>query len=305
MASSEKQNEILAYLNGFWIEADRLSISFGDLGFLQGVTVVERLRTFGHRPFRLEEHMRRFRRSLEILGWDAGAMAEPMEVAVGELLPRNGALVRPGDDWSIVLVVTPGRTSDARAPTLCVHGHPLPFIEWADQYARGVEVAISDVRQVPGSCWPAELKCRSRMHYYLADRQAGATGPGVRALLVDQEGNLGEAATANVVLYFEGRGFVTPHRSKVLPGISLAVLLELASRLGIPVQEADIRPEELARADEVMLTSTSVCLLPVVRQNGHAVGPGAPGPIFRRLLQAWSELVGIDIADQARRMSGQ
>ncbi len=299
-AHSETRKQPLAYWNKKWIEATALSIPMDDLGFLQGVAIVERLRTFRHQLFCLEQHLQRLHRSLEIVGWDAEGICDEIASTVCQLLPKNKDLLHEGDDWSIVAVVTPGKTPDASQPTLYVHGHPLPFADWAHQYEQGIEVVLSDVRQVPNSCWPAELKCRSRMHYYLADRQASQCSPGARAILPDQNGNLGEASTANVVIYNKDQGLITPRKKNVLPGISLQVLFELAGQLNIPCVETDISPEQFAQAEEAFLTSTSVCLLPIVRQNGKQVGAGIPGPVYGRLLGAWSELVGVDIGEQAR-----
>ncbi len=291
----------LAYFNGQWIPSADLRIPFTDLGFLQGVTVVERLRTFLHRPFRLEAHMQRLRRSLEIVGLDVEPIMDQLEMGIGQLLTRNSAMLRDGDDWSIVVLVTPGSSAAASKPTLCVHGGPLPFTDWARFYREGVAVALTGIRQVPANCWPSALKCRSRMHYYLADQQATAIHPGARAILLDQKGHLAEASTANVVVYFKNRGLVTPRMENVLLGISLEVLLELADQLNIPWDRVDISPEEFAQADEAFLTSTSVCMLPIVKQNGRPLGSGVPGPIFHRLLEAWSNLVGLDVAGQAKR----
>ena len=79
--------------------------------------------------------------------------------------------------------------------------------------------------------------------------------------------------------------------------------MELADRLKIPCRRDDISPEKFAQADEAFLTSTSVCMLPIVEQNGRPIGTGVPGPTFARLLGAWSDLVGLDVAQQAVRES--
>jgi branched-subunit amino acid aminotransferase/4-amino-4-deoxychorismate lyase len=96
---------------------------------------------------------------------------------------------------------------------------------------------------------------------------------------------------------------VVPRLDGVLPGISQAFLFELADELGIPRQEGDIPPDELFAADEVLLTSTSVCVLPVVQVDARTIGAGAPGPTYRQMLAAWSQRVGIDIAAQARHFA--
>jgi branched-subunit amino acid aminotransferase/4-amino-4-deoxychorismate lyase len=294
-----------AYLNGEWVDAAALAIPVSDLGFALGVAVVERWRTFGGVPFRVDEHLARLRRSLEIVGWDAEALAAEVRRGVQEFTVRNARLLAPGDDWSIAAFVTPGATSDARQPTVGVHGGPLEFAGWAQKFETGVDICITDVRQVPANCWPPELKCRSRMHYYLADREADRRCPGARAVLLDQRGFIGEASTANVIAYFQDRGLVTPRLEGVLPGISQQVLFELADDEGLSHDEADLLPSDLAAADEVFLTSTSICLQPVVQQDGRPIADGRPGPVYRRLLSAWSQRVGVDIAAQARQFANR
>jgi branched-subunit amino acid aminotransferase/4-amino-4-deoxychorismate lyase len=148
---------------------------------------------------------------------------------------------------------------------------------------------------------PRELKCRSRMHYFLADQQARAVDPQARALLLDDDGSVLEATTANVLVYRKSSGLLSPPRSRILPGISVAATHELADALGICQHEADMQIADVHSADEVLLTSTSTCILPVVRLNGQRIGEGAPGPIYRQLLAAWRQLAGLDIADQARQ----
>jgi branched-chain amino acid aminotransferase len=294
-----------AYLNGEWIDASTLSVPVTDLGFMLGATIVERLRTFGGRPFRVEEHLRRLSHSLEIVGCDPASLASGVGQIIGEFARRNAELIAPDDDWTITAFITPGQTSDGARPTVCVHGGPLPFAGWAHKFETGVDICITDIRQVPANCWPPELKCRSRMHYYLADREADRRCSGARAVLLDQRGFIGEASTANVVAWLADRGLVTPRLEGVLPGISQQMLFELADELGLAHAEADLLPNDLAAADEVFLTSTSICLQPVVHQDGKPIGDGLPGPIYRQLLAAWSHKVGVDIAAQARQFASR
>jgi branched-subunit amino acid aminotransferase/4-amino-4-deoxychorismate lyase len=83
------------------------------------------------------------------------------------------------------------------------------------------------------------------------------------------------------------------------------VVQDLAAKLGLPFITRPLTVDELHSANEAMLTSTSVCLLPVVQCDGQPIGDGSPGPIYRRLLDSWSELVGLDVAAQARRFSSR
>lgn len=295
-----------AYFNGEWIDDRALAIPVGDPGFALGVTITERLRTFGGRIWRQTEHVRRLHRSAEIVGIDP-AVASELDAAITEFMRRHEPLRAAAkadgveDDWTIVVFATPGVDGE---PTRCVHGYPLEFRHWAHQYDAGVSLWTSSHRQTPENCWPAELKCRSRMHYYLADQEAQRREPGARALLLDQDGYVGEASTANVVIYNEGEGIVSPRMAKVLPGVSVAVLRKLAESEGVPFVERDITIEEFRAADEAWLSSTSICLLPIVRCDGEAIGAGKPGPVYGRMLGAWDRAVGLDVAEQARSRAG-
>jgi branched-subunit amino acid aminotransferase/4-amino-4-deoxychorismate lyase len=293
-----------AYLNGNWIPASDLRIGIDDLGFLVGATVTERLRTFGGQVFRLDEHLQRLRHSLEIVGLDADAIACQVADAIPEFLARNRDQIEPDDDWSIVAFATPGVSGTSR-PTVCVHGYPLPFHNWAAHFETGLPVIISRVRQVPPNCWPAELKCRSRMHFYLADREATLAQPGARAVLLDQDGHIAEATTANVIIYRRGESLVSPPAEHILPGVSLGVVEQLAQKVGIPFCKRSLTVEQFRAADEALLTSTSICVQPIVACDGNPVGAGRPGAVYQKVLNAWGDLVGVDIAEQARRFAAR
>lgn len=293
-----------AYVSGQWFRDQLLAVTIDDLGFMLGATVVERLRTFGGRVFRLDDHLDRMQQSLEIVGLgDQGICAE-LRAVIPECSERNQSPASEGDDLAIVAFATPG-TDEPGPPTVCVYAQPLPFERWAHQYTEGLAVVISDVRQVPANCWPTDLKCRSRMHFYLADRQARAQASGARALLLDQEGYVGESTTANVVMYRRNEGLVSPPRDRILPGVTLKVTEELAAELDIPFVERLFTPDELRAADEVMLVSTSICVLPVVRCGDTPIGNGRPGTTYHMLLTAWNRLVGLDVAAQAMRIAAR
>jgi branched-subunit amino acid aminotransferase/4-amino-4-deoxychorismate lyase len=292
--------KLSVYFNGEWIPDSQLRIPVDDAGFLLGATVTERLRTFRGEVFRVDEHLRRLRRSLEIVGLDCHSIIDEVAAAIPGFLRRNGAQIETGDDWSVIAFATPGAAGSNR-PTVCVHGYPLAFKSWASLYGSGLPVVISSIRQVPPNCLPPELKCRSRMHFYLADREAAARKPGARAILLDQDGYVAEATTANIVAFRAGEGLISPPADHILYGVSLGVVEELAVKIGVPFVTRRLTVEEFCSANEALITSTSICALPIVECDGKPIGNGCPGEVFARLLAAWNELVGIDVADQARR----
>jgi branched-chain amino acid aminotransferase len=297
-----------AYLNGQWIPNSSAVVPVTDAGFILGVTVAEQLRTFSGRIFRLEDHIDRLEHSLEVIGVDSGFERTQWIVIAQELVERNNPFLTPGDDWGLSIFVTPGtyRTyypPEQGRPTVCLHTYPLPFYLWAEKYHIGQALVTTPIEQVPSQCWPAEIKCRSRMHYYLADKLALKEDRNARAVLLDREGYITEASTANVLIYRKGEGLILPPKNKILQGISQAIVCEIAGRLGIACQERNLTPDDLAGADEIIITSTPMCLLPVTRFNGRPISGGFPGEISRKILSAWSEMVGVDIVGQAERFA--
>lgn len=273
-----------------------------------GTTVAEQVRTFRGGLFRLEDHLARLTESLRVIGVSLDESTDRLASVARELAEHNHALLDPDDDLGLGVLVTPGGyagygPSNHPDATVLLHTYPLQFHLWQEKYNSGQSLVIPPTRQVPTDCWPSGLKCRSRMHYYLADREAQARVSDARALLLDHEGHVTEASTANVVVYRAAEGLISPPHGTVLPGISLAQALELAGQLGERVIERDLTPDDLRTADEVFLTSTPLCLLPVVSLDGAPLGAGRPGNFYRRLLQAWNDVVGLDIAAQAQRFA--
>lgn len=309
-------DEPLALLNGRFLPARELAIPAYDAGFVLGATVSEQLRTFGGRLFRLDEHLARLTRGLELTEIDPQTTIEQLAAWANELVAANHKRLDPADDLGLSIFVTPGPYATLAPPgverraTIGMSTYPLPFHLWSEKYATGDRLATSDVRQVAAACWPRELKCRSRMHYYLAEQDVKRRMPGARPLLLDEFGQVNETPTANVIGYVgsaDAGYIISPQGSAVLPGISEAVLRELAEQNDVVDGGGrSLAPVEVLReVSELWITSTPFCMLPIIELDGDPIGPGRVGPVFRKLLAAWSETVGLDIAEQAGRFASR
>jgi branched-chain amino acid aminotransferase len=300
--------EPLAFLNGQFLPASSLVVPVYDGGFVLGATVTEQLRTFGGRLFRPGDHFARLKHSLDVVELELPVTMPALAAAAERLVGENHKLLDPGDDLGLAIFATPGAYASLAegrqaGPLVAMHTFRLAFDRWAAMYDGGCRLVTTPIEQVPRECWPAELKCRSRMHYYLADLAAHKQDPQARAILLDRRGHVAETATANVLAYRAGEGLVSPPRETILPGISLMFVHELSGALGIPYIERDLGIDDLVTADEVLLTSTPNCLLPVVRVNGAPIGHGRPGEVFHRLLRLWNDAIGLDITAQARQFA--
>jgi branched-chain amino acid aminotransferase len=299
-------SEALVYLNGQVVPASQAHVAIFDTGIVQGATVTEMTRTFRHRPWRLDAHLDRLFRSLRYTRMDIGLSKEQVAAISEKLVANNARLVHPDDELGLIQFVTAGehptyagsagRTART-TPTVCIHTFPLPFELWADKMRTGAHVVTPAIRHVPPQCYDPKIKYRSRLHFYLADQEARLVDPEALALLLDLHGNVTETNGANLLIVEKGT-IVSPTTVNTLPGISRAMVMELAGQLGIPFIERDLQVYDVINAGEALLTSTPYCVMPATRINGVPIGEGRPGPMFRRLLQAWSNVVGLDIATQ-------
>tara|TARA_Y100001934_G_scaffold274123_1_gene365623 strand:- start:311 stop:1198 length:888 start_codon:yes stop_codon:yes gene_type:complete len=288
----------VAYLNSEIIPRSDLTVDVKDLGFMLGTTVSERLRTFGGTLFELDAHLQRLQQSLDITGYSPSQSLSEISEAATSLVSTNHALLEPGSDLGLTILITPGIAGTLRT-TIMMYTDELPFTQMKQWYHDGAALQVTDYRQVPANCWPSELKCRSRMHYYLADRQAELKQRGARALLLDQHGYVAEASTANILIYEQERGLISPRPEQILPGISLSIVEQLANELQIPFLQEDISLERLSKAEEILLCSTSPCIWPVTQCNGNPIGPPSHNSVTASLQRAWSKLVGTDLVGQA------
>lgn len=284
----------LAYLNGRLLPFAEAALPLADAGFVMGATVVDNARTFRHKLFRWPDHLARFRHdcgdcyvSLEAADAELTAIAE-------ELIAHNVKLLPPGGELQLVTFATPGPPEGP--PTLAMYTYPLPFDRYRQFFTEGVTLVTVGHQSADGTAiLSPRTKHRSRMAWWKAEQLAkSAPHPhGAVAILTDgPRGTITETAFANFVCVI-GPALCIPPSAKVLDGISLRVTSELSD---LPHCEAPLPVARVPEMAEAMLTGTAFCIAGVRQIDGHKLP--WPGPVFRKLLAAWSDLVGIDIAQQ-------
>ncbi len=296
--------EPLCYVHGAWVPASEAKVSLFDSGLMYGETITETLRTFRRQPYEVERHLERFAESCRI----ARITIDPaidLAALIHELVDRNAGTYDPEDEVLVKLDVTRGIFGYYREPgvayddfTLLLHPIRLPFHRFAASYERGISVVYPTVRQQSSQTLDTRVKHRSRLYQAIAEREAADIEPGAAPLLLDLEGRLAEGTGWNLFVVRDGV-LSTPTTENSLAGVSRAVVFDLAAQLGLTVRETELRPFDLANADEAFATATSYCLLPITRAHGKPVGDGRPGPVARRLIAAWGERVGMDLVAQA------
>lgn len=303
-------NQHLVYLNGELVPRDEARISVFDSAVMLGDTVTESTRTFGHRPFKLDQHIARLYKSLKVTRINPGMTPAEMTELSLRVLAANRHLLGPADDCWLVHNISRGISVAGADPTvqrspatIIIFTAPMILTDWARFYVDGCHAVTPPSRAMPAQALDARIKNRSRMAYTLAEIEVKLVDPQAQGILLDIDGNIAENKGGNFFIVADGV-LKTPLVSNALAGISRATVIELAGSLGIGVCETNIQPYDVYTADEAFFTSTPYCMMPATRFNGLPVGDGAVGPITQRLLAAWSELVGVDIVAQGLNQLG-
>ena len=296
----------LVYLSGEFVPTDEAKISIFDAAVMLGDMVTESTRTFAHRPFKLDQHIDRLYKSLKVTRIDPGMTPAEMYDLSLRVLETNLPKVAPEMDVWLVHNISRGRSVAGADPTrqrspatVIIHTAPLILTDWARFFSEGCHAVTPFSRAVPPEALDARIKNRSRMAYTLAEIEVKLVDPQAQGILLDIHGNVAENKGGNFFIYSEGV-LKTPRSRSALAGISRATVLELAAQLHIPLEVTDFQPYDIYTADEAFFTSTPYCIMPATKFNGLPVGDGQVGPVTKRILQAWSQLVGIDIVAQAQ-----
>jgi branched-chain amino acid aminotransferase len=272
---------MVVFLNGEFVAEARACVPVGDRGFLYADGVFETARLHRGRFFRLDHHLARLRRSGEVLG--IAVPPDPQLAAIAEELARRNDL----DDAS--LRITLSRGAAAAPGTFLVTLQPMPA-DWRERAARGWSVCVARTRRPSASAIPADIKALGRTYALLARREAAMAGAD-DAILLSADGFVAEGPTWNI-FWRNGGQLCTPALDiGILGGITRGIILELASRLALPVEEGRFPPEALGDADEIFATMTSAGVVPIIELDG------------RRLPAAQS--IAADLQDRYWRLVGE
>ncbi len=239
--------------------------------------------------FRLGDHVDRLRRNGRILLMDLPLTPDGAAKVAAELLAREG--IR-GDAYIRPLLYK-------SAPEIGPHVHDSPcelsmFVTPLSRYAdtsEGIRVVVSSWRRIADAAIPPRGKISgSYVNAALAKSEAALAGAD-DAILLSEDGSVSEGTVSNLFLVRAGHLITPPVTAGILEGITRQSVLALAEDLGLPIAERPVQRSELYVADEAFLCGTAMELAPVVEVDHRAVGDGVPGPITRRLAQAFDDAV--------------
>lgn len=283
------------HVNGKMVKAARASVSAEDAGLQHAIGLFETMAAVNGRVFRLQQHLDRLAVSAEALGLARELNHATLIEAVEQTLKTNKL-----DHARLRLTLTPGPVSllaepKPAEPTVLVTAAP-PTVYDPEYFTDGVGVTVAGPMANPFD----PTNGHKTLNYWQrlrTLRQAASLGAG-EAIWLNVTNHLASGAVSNLFLVKDG-GLLTPFArgeevpdalpAPVLPGVTRAVVLELAEAADIPVSKRMLSIEDLLGADEVFLTNSSWQVLPVTRIEKKAIG--GVGPVTLRLREALLKLI--------------
>lgn len=278
----------LVWIDGRRADPSQAGISPLDRGFTLADGLFETMRAYHGTVFRLEPHLRRLTAGAGVLGF-AIPDDVPATIAAAQTAIRDAGW----PDAALRLTITRGAgprglaPPEHIAPTVVLAVHALAPPE--PLAARCVRVRTAAARRNEFAA-TAGVKTLAYVESVVALSHARAAGAD-DAIFLDTAGHLSEATASNLFVVTGATIRTPPLACGVLPGITRAVVLELASSIGLMAREEVLRPDDLAAAGEAFLTSSIRELAPIEQVDGRPMPNGAPGPVTVRLAGAFADLV--------------
>src|SRR5438105_12836690 len=277
------------YIDGkFYAEGDA-KVSVFDHGLLYGDGILEGIRFYNGRVFRLEEHLERLWDSARSICLDIQMSQRAISEALLETIRQKE--LREG---YIRLLVTRGVGNLGLNPEQCKK--PSVIIITAqialypeNVYRNGLTVVTCATRRTNPSALNPAVKSLNYLNNVMARIEANQANAD-EALMLNDEGNIAECTADNVFIVKHGQIFTPPITAGALRGITRSVVFEIAAETGIKVVEADITRHDVFIADEAFLTGTAAEIIPLVKDDGRPIGNGKPGPITTRMMTRFRQL---------------
>lgn len=281
--------ELLVYIDGKFYPKSEAKISVYDHGLLYGDGVFEGIRAYNGIVFHLKDHIDRLYRSAHPIFLKIPLTKSQLTEAVLKSLKKNNLT-----NAYIRLVVTRGVGDLGLDPRKCpkatiiIITEPMLQLNSPEALANGITTTITWVKRNPVDAATHEIKSLNYLNSILGKIEANNTGAD-EAICLNKTGYVCEGVGENIFIVRDGKIITPPVSSGALNGITRAVIIRLAKKLGIEVIERNITPNELFTADEAFFTGTAAEVAPIREVNKRVIGAGKPGPVTKRIMQEFEK----------------
>jgi branched-chain amino acid aminotransferase len=270
------------WINGKFVDMKDARVSVSDRAFLYGDGVFETMRSYAGVTFKLGAHLDRLFGSLKTVLIRPPFSKKYFAEAIKKSLKINrfkSAYIR--------LTVTRGEGKFGIDTRPSLRPNAVIVVKELDRYPeiyyrRGISIALSRVTRQNEYSPLSNVKSLNFLNYLLA--RIGAKKRGFQEVVIlNTKGDVAECSTSNIFAVKHGRLITPSVESGILAGITRDVVIGIAKKLKIKVEERRMVYKELAAADEIFVTSSLVEILPVTRMDRHKVGKGDVGEITKLL----------------------
>lgn len=253
----------------------RAEVSIFDIGLLRGFGIYEAMTTHNKKPFMLEDHLERFRRSATFAGLKVPVTDEEIKEAIADLINRNGY-----DETNIKFILTGGTAQggieyDPDFPTFYILAEEFSALPENFITAGASVITAEHLRQFP------QYKTTNYINAVMLQKKRKEAD--ALEILYHWNGKVLECATSNFAIIKNGK--IITAKDNILQGITRKVMLDLARKNGIEVEEREYTLEEMLSADETLLTASFKEVVPIVKVDEKLIGNGQVGPISQKLVQ--------------------
>jgi branched-chain amino acid aminotransferase len=274
------------YISGKYYNKEDAKVSVYDHGFLYGDGVFEGMRSYGGKVFRLEAHLNRLWASAKAIWLTIPGSQEQMAKAVNDTLAANNI-----SDGYIRLVVTrgagalgldPNKCSDPQIIVIADHIQLYP----KEMYENGLEIVTASTIRNHSAALSPRIKSLNYLNNIMAKIEGLQAGC-VEALMLNAKGEVAECTGDNIFIVRNGVLMTPPIDAGILEGITRDAVIELAGEMKIPVQQVPFVRHDVFIADECFLTGSAAEVIPVVKLDSRVIGTGKPGPLTKKLMEAF------------------
>jgi branched-chain amino acid aminotransferase len=279
------------YLNGNYVPCEEAHVSIYDHAFLYGDGAFEGIRAYHGHAFKLKEHVERLYNSLKALWIELPYGREQFEASVSKLLQMNevtDGYIRVTVSRGVCLGLDPKNIIGE--PTVVISTDKLSLYP-RSMYENGLHVVTVATRVANPQVLEPRIKSLGK---YLCNIQAKIEANQVGAaegLMLTEDGYVAECTGDNIFFIKKGVVYTPPAFVGILEGITRQTAMDLLAEMGIEVQEKVFTRFDLYTADETFLTGTAAEVVPMVRLDDRTIGDGKPGPITRKLMEAFKSYV--------------
>jgi len=281
------------WFDGKYVVTTKAQVPITTHAIHYGTSIFEGIRAYWNGQnlhiFRLEEHVKRFRRSGQFYNISLNFSDKAITDAITGICKKNkireSCYIRPFyfvGDYGINLHVT------EKAPT-SVAIFIFPFGDLFDK--NGISAGIVSWRKFSDMSTPVQAKMGGNyLNSIIATQEAKRNGFD-EAILLDHNGNVSEAPGENIFIVREGQMATPSLASAALEGITRDAVIKIARDLDIEIVERDITRSELAMSDEIFLTGTAAEITPIISLDGKKVSNGKPGDITKKMMEEYTDIV--------------